>query len=344
MARHDDDDRAWMATLALGLGAFLGGRALVRRARRFDVSGRVVLVTGGSRGLGLLLARSFADRGAKVAVCARDAAELDRARGMFAADGLDLCTNVCDLTRPDQVADTVAAVRRDLGQVDVLVNNAGIIGVGPAGVMTLADYEAAMATNFWAALYATREVLDDMRRRKSGRIVNVASIGGRIAVPHLLPYSASKFALVGWSSGLRAEVKHDNVFVSTIIPGLMRTGSPRNADFKGRHRAEYAWFSVMDSLPLTSMCARRAAERIVRAAEYGEAEVTLSIQAKFAVKFAGLFPGATAEAMSWFNRMMPNEGGIGTETRKGNQSQSEWSPSRLTALTERAARENNEMR
>jgi short-subunit dehydrogenase len=263
---------------------------------------------------------------------------------MLAAEGVDLHTSVCDVTRPDQVAEMIASVRRDLGQIDVLVNNAGIIGVGPAGVMTPADYENAMATNFWAALYATGEVIDDMRRRRSGRIVNVASIGGRIAVPHLLPYSASKFALVGWSSGLRAEVKQDNVFVSTIIPGLMRTGSPRNADFKGQHRAEYAWFSVMDSLPVTSMCARRAAERIVRACEYGEAEVTLSVQAKIAVKIAGLFPGATAEAMSWFNQMLPSEGGVGTEVRKGKESQSEWAPSRLTALSDRAAVQNNEMR
>jgi NAD(P)-dependent dehydrogenase (short-subunit alcohol dehydrogenase family) len=334
-----------LAAFGLGLGAFFGGRAMVRRARQFDFRGKTALVTGGSRGLGLLIARELSRRGARVAVCARDACELDRARGKLAEDGLDLATRVCDVTQPDQVDDLIRSVRSELGQIDVLVNNAGKIGVGPQDVMTIDDYRSAMATNFWSALYATRGVLDDMRRRRTGRVVNVASIGGRVAVPHLLPYSASKFALVGWSGGLRAEVQRDGVYVSTIVPGLMRTGSPRNADFKGDHRAEYAWFSVMDALPLTSMCADRAARRIVRAAEFGEAEVTLSVQAKVAVKLAGLFPGATAQAMSWFNNALPDPGDAEpAAVHKGRESQSDWSPSRLTALSDRAARANNEMR
>lgn len=340
----DRRNEGLLTGLAFGVGAYLAGRAAVRRMRHFDLKDRVVLVTGGSRGLGLLLAREFAERGACVAICARNGTELDRAKKMLCDDRLCLWTGVCDVTRREQVAELVGSVRRDLGHIDVLVNNAGVIEVGPVTTMTLDDYEAAMATNFWAALYATREVLDPMLRRGEGRIVNITSIGGKVAVPHLVPYTASKFAMVGWSNGMRAELKNRGVYVSTIVPGLMRTGSPRNADFKGRHREEFAWFSIMDANPLTSMSARRAASRIVRACVNGEAEVTLSIQAKLAATFAGLFPGTTAEMLSWVNAMLPGEEGVaGTRVYKGRESQSEWAPSALTAMGDRAAVENNEV-
>src|SRR5947208_13760729 len=134
-----------------------------------------------------------------------------------------------------------------------------------------------------------------MRAHREGRIVNISSIGGRVSIPHLVPYSASKFALVGLSDGLRAELAKDNVIVTTVCPGLMRTGSPRNATFKGRHRAEYAWFAISDSLPVTSMDAGRAARQIVEACRYGEAEVVLSLQAKLAGKFHALFTGRTTD-------------------------------------------------
>jgi NAD(P)-dependent dehydrogenase (short-subunit alcohol dehydrogenase family) len=289
----DRRDEGWLAGLAVGVGALLAGRAMVRRMRRFELKDRVVLITGGSRGLGLLLAKEFCDRGACVAICARNATELDRAKKMLCEDRRCLWTGVCDVTNREQVAELVGSVRRDLGHIDVLVNNAGIIEVGPAELMGVGDFEKAMATNFWAALFLTREVLDPMLRRGEGRIVNVASIGGRVAVPHLLPYTASKFAMVGWSNGLRAEMKNKGVYVTTIVPGLMRTGSPRT---------------------------------------------------KLAATFAGVFPGATAEVMSWVNGMLPGDDGQnGTRVYKGRESQSAWAPSALTALGDRAAVENNEV-
>ena len=88
-----------------------------------------------------------------------------------------------------------------------------------------------------------------MRRRRCGRIVNIASIGGLIAVPHLAPYSVSKFALVGYSDALRAELAKDGIRVTTVCPGLMRTGSAGHALVKGHHQAEFAWFGALSSLP-----------------------------------------------------------------------------------------------
>lgn len=98
-----------------------------------------------------------------------------------------------------------------------------------------------------------------MRRQRGGRIVNVSSVGGKIGVPHLLPYTASKFALTGLSEGLRVELKRERILVTTVCPGLMRTGSPRNALFRGKHKREYAWFAIADSLPLLSISAESAA-------------------------------------------------------------------------------------
>jgi len=328
---------------AAGAGALLAARELIRRSREYDMRGRVVLITGGSRGLGLVLARELARQGAKVAVCARDAEELDRAREDLERRGATALALTCDVSNQLDVGETVREVTNHFGRIDVLINNAGVIEVGPMEVMTLEDYDHAMKTHFWGPLYSILAVLPQMKQRGEGRIVNISSIGGKISVPHLLPYSASKFALVGLSEGLRAELAKDGIVVTTVCPGLMRTGSPRNAVFKGQHKAEYAWFAISDSLPITSMKAERAARQIISACKRGDAEVVLSIQAKLAVLFHGLFPGLTADLLGVVNRLLPEPGGIGKGRALGEESQSALAPSWLTALTEQAARENNEV-
>jgi NAD(P)-dependent dehydrogenase (short-subunit alcohol dehydrogenase family) len=330
---------------ALAAGAVLGLWVITREARRrrrLELSDRVALVTGGSRGLGLVLARELVREGAQVAICARDEAELARARHQFAAQGADVFALTCDVTDPDQVEEMLAQVRERLGPVEVLINNAGTIQVGPADEMTPVDYEDALRAHFWAPLYTTLGVLPEMRRRGEGRIVNIASVGGKIAVPHLLPYSASKFALVGFSEGLRGALAKEGVFVTTVCPGLMRTGSPRNASFKGRHRAEYTWFSIADSLPVLSMDATRAARRILDACRYGDAELVMPLTTELAVRLNGLAPGLGIALMALSERVLPGPGGIGRQHRRGKESESRWSPSVLTTLTERAAGENNE--
>jgi NAD(P)-dependent dehydrogenase (short-subunit alcohol dehydrogenase family) len=338
----EERNRETLALAAAGLGALLAARAVVRRWREYDFKNKTALITGGSRGLGLVLARELARQGARVAICARDAEELDRARADLKARGASVLAVPCDVTERAQVNELVETVRQHYGGVDVLINNAGQIQVGPFEVMTVEDYEEAMRVHFWGPLYAMLAVLPLMRGRRGGRIVNISSIGGKISVPHLLPYSASKFALVGLSQGLRAELQKDGIVVTTVCPGLMRTGSPRNATFKGRHRAEYAWFSISDSLPALSMSAERAASQIIDACRRGDAEVVLSLQAQLAVKFHGLFPGLTADLLGIVNRLLPAPGGIGRRSAKGKESESAVSPSLLTALTEAAARKNNE--
>jgi NAD(P)-dependent dehydrogenase (short-subunit alcohol dehydrogenase family) len=338
-----EENKGSLMLAVAGAGALFAARAAVKRWRGFDLRGKVVLITGGSRGLGLVMAREFAREGARLAICARSLEELERARADLSQGGARVLAVPCDVRERSQVNEMINVVRDHYGRIDVLVNNAGVIQVGPIEVMTVEDYEEAMKTHFWGPLYTSLAVLPEMRKRRTGRIVNISSIGGKISVPHLVPYSASKFALVGLSEGLRAELQKDGVVVTTVCPGLMRTGSPRNAYFKGQHRAEYAWFSISDALPVTAMQAERAARQIVSACKRGEAEITLSVQAQMAVRFHGLFPGLTADLLGFVNRLLPGPGGIGRLRARGKDSHSAVSPSWLTALNEAAAQRNNEM-
>jgi NAD(P)-dependent dehydrogenase (short-subunit alcohol dehydrogenase family) len=328
---------------ATGLGIYLGVRALGRRVLRYRFRDKVALITGGSRGLGLVMARELAQQGAKLAICARDAAELQRAAEDLKQRGAEVLPLTCDITDRIQVERMVHDVVAQYGRIDVLINNAGVIQAGPLEAMDFSDFEEAMRVHFWGPLYTIQAALPEMRRRHEGRIVNISSIGGAISVPHLLPYCASKFALTGLSEGLHAELVKDGIVVTTVRPGMMRTGSPRNAKFKGRHRDEYTWFSISDSLPLISMSAERAARTILSACQRGDAQVTVSLPAKLAETFHGLFPGATADLMGLINRFLPGPGGIGTQQAKGSESTSRWSPSWLTFLTERAVARNNQL-
>jgi NAD(P)-dependent dehydrogenase (short-subunit alcohol dehydrogenase family) len=327
---------------AAGVGAACAARAVTRRLRAISLEGKVAVVTGGSRGLGLVLARELASQGARLALCARDADELDRARRELAENlGADVLALPCDVTEPEQVEAFMRAVLEHYGRIDVLINNAGVIMSGPHEHMTAEDYEHALATHFWGPYHTITAALPELRRN-GGRIVNVASVGGKASVPHLLPYCASKFALVGFSEGLRAELAKDGVLVTTVAPGLMRTGSPRNALFKGKHRKEYAMASICDSLPLLSIAAESAARKIVDACRHGDAELTISIPAKLLARFQGLFPGLTADLFGLVDRILPGAGGIGSRTVRGADSASALAPSWITTLGDEAAVRNNE--
>jgi NAD(P)-dependent dehydrogenase (short-subunit alcohol dehydrogenase family) len=331
-----------LATLAAaGVGAYWLYRAL---KPGYDFGGKNVLITGGSRGLGLVLARELVGRGARVAICSRDPDELKAAYDDLAGRGGRVVAVECDVTDREQIRRFVAAARQRLGPVDVLVNNAGIIGVGPLDTQTVADFERALQVHLWASLYAVLEVLPEMRARRAGRIVNIASFGGKVAVPHLVPYCVSKFAQVGLSDGLRAELAADGITVTTVCPGLMRTGSHINAEFKGRHEEEYAWFALGNAIPGMSMTAERAARQILRAVALGDAEIVLTLPAKLAVVARNVAPNLFQSVTELVNKLaLPKPGGIGTDKVKGYASRGKL-PEAVTVLSDRAAKENNEIR
>jgi NAD(P)-dependent dehydrogenase (short-subunit alcohol dehydrogenase family) len=331
--------------LAIALTAGVAGGLLIARRvrrRRMDMRDTVALVTGGSRGLGLELARELGRRGARVAICARDADTLERAQRDLEQRGVPTLALQTDVTDRERATATVRAVREHWGRLDVLVNNAGIIQVGPAETMTFDDFEHAMRANFWGPLNTMLPAAALMREQGGGRIVNIVSIGGKISVPHLAPYTASKFALGGLSEGLRAELAEDGINVITIYPGLMRTGSPRHALFKGRHRAEFAWFSIADALPLVTISVERAARRIVDAVERNEASLVLSAPARLAALAPALAPRTTSAVLSLVNRLLPDAVGAQSGAWRGRESESAWSRSPLTRLGQRAARTQNQ--
>ena len=183
-----------------------------------------------------------------------------------------------------------------------------------------------------------------MRARQSGRIVNITSIGGKVSIPHLLPYSSAKFAATGFSEGLRAELRSQGILVTTIVPGLMRTGSYLKAFFKGNEADEFTWFAISDNLPILSMDAERAARQFVKAVQRGEAERILSIPANLLARIHGLFPGATMDMVGMIASVLLPAGVPDVEAVPGEVARQRMPAARrkvvdgLTVLGRRAAK------
>jgi len=339
------DKRVRRGTVLLLAGAGAAAWVLTRRRLVFPIRGRVAIITGGSRGLGLVLARELGRRGARVVLCARDEQALERARASLAAEGIDATALPVDVTDEEGMAGLVADVEENIGPVELLVNNAGIVQVGPAETMDLDDYHRAMDTMFFGALHAAEAVLPRMRERGRGTIVNITSIGASVGVPHLAPYGAAKFALKGWSEALGAEAARHGIQVVTVVPGLMRTGSFGHALVKGKRYAEASLFAVLSSLPLVSLSAERAARRIIRAIENGERFVVIGLPAKVLRLAHGIFPGVTVRTLGLVNRLLPRADRPGRDVRlplPGELFRRGFARSILTALGDRAAKKYNE--
>jgi short-subunit dehydrogenase len=307
------------ATFAIGATAaslLLG--AAVNRARRRKLAGQVVLITGGSRGLGLALAHEFAKLHCRIALCARDQAELERAQQTLERAGHAVFTTRCDISNQNDVAAMMEAVTRHYGGIDILVNNAGEIMVSALENLEVADFERAMAVMFWGMLYNTLAVLPLMKTKGHGRIVNVTSIAGKVSVPHLLSYSCAKAAAVAFSDGLRNEVRQFGIEVTTVIPGLMRTGSHVNAIFKGDQVAEASWFGAAASMPLLTLSAEHAAQLAIKAICGGKAQTVLGVPAQILSSGQTLLPGFTAELLRLSNALLP-QGSAGRSMRTGRE-------------------------
>jgi len=300
---------------AAGVGLLCAGAAAalyVRATRRGSrgMRGKVVIITGGSRGLGLAMAEEFGHRGAKLVLAARDASDLERAKKHLVRRHAvqsrdDVLTVSADLRRPEDGELLIAEATKRFGQVDVLVNNAGVINVAPIENQRVEDFHGVMDSNFFTGLHCTLAVLPQMLARRSGSIVNISSVGGKVAVPHLLPYTASKFAVSGFSQGLHAELRAKGVHVLTVCPGLMRTGSHGSAQFAGDAAREYEWFSFSASLPFVSSSAASAAQRIVRAVMARETEIAITPQAMVAARLGQVAPEVTLRVMATMNRLLP---------------------------------------
>jgi hypothetical protein len=184
-------------------------------------------------------------------------------------------------------------------------------------------------------------VLPHMRERRAGRIVHISSFGGKLGLPHLLPYCTAKFALTGFSAALRAEVAEHGISVTTVSPGLLRTGAHVNAPFKGQHEKEFLWFSAGATLPIVSLASEEAAKRILRAAERRVADTTLTPGIRALVIANAIAPGMVSRSLALQGRLLPSAQGGSNEARRGVDVAS-GSRSRLVRAIERFGRANAE--
>lgn len=332
-------------TIGLTAAGVLAGLQLFRKApkTKFDLAGKVVLITG-SRGLGLALAREFGQHGSYLALCARNADELQKACESLTQEGIEAAPFPCDITNDSDIATLIHNVLQRFGRIDILINNAGEIQVGPLESFEYSDFRNAMDLMFWAPVKLTFAVLPQMKKQGGGHIVNITSIGGRVSVPHLLPYSCAKFALVGFSTGLNTELRAAGVRVLTIVPGLMRTGSYLKAKFKGDAKREFAWFGLFGNLPGFSVAANYAAHCVRRAVEDGRHVCTISLPAKILVACEALLPNTTRTMLAAANRFLLPEGGESKNAVGGHSLDPMfgWSFHMFTSLGRRAARTLNE--
>jgi short-subunit dehydrogenase len=268
--------------------------------------------------LGFLIAQELCHSGVNVVLLARNVDELARAKSNLDRFKTTVLAVQCDLLDQTHIQFAIRETLDRFGKIDILINNAGIIEVGPLAHMQRQDFEKNMRLHFWAPCELVTQIVPHMRRNGGGRIVNISSIGGKIAVPHMAPYSASKFALTGFSDAIRAELSRDNIFITTVTPGMMRTGSQIHAKFKGDHSAEYKWFETSSRLPLASISTERAARKILTACRKGKPALVMPWTAHFIIAANALFPNLTGYVMKIVNRCLPpGVSQSGDEARSG---------------------------
>ncbi len=196
----------------------------------FDLSGKTAIITGGSKGLGEQMAHALAEAGADVALVSRTKADLDKvAAEIKAATGRNVIGVVADVTKDADIQAMVQQVMAEFGQIDVLINNAGIGGTTPVHNLEEAEWDRFMNLNLKAPVLCAKHVGAEMAKRKQGNIINVSSLFAKIVARYMAAYGASKAALVSFTRTLALEWARDNIRVNALCPGYFDT--PMNHDF-----------------------------------------------------------------------------------------------------------------
>lgn len=188
-----------------------------------DFTGKVVVITGAAHGLGEATAKAFAAREAKLALCDIDGEGLRQVKGVLEARGGEVMTDIVDVSQARQVEEFSERVYKEFGQVDVLVNNAGVVLAGRLEDMALEDWQWIMGINMWGVIHGSHFFYPRMLRRGSGHIVNISSAAGLIPLPMLSAYSGTKSAVLSMTRVWRAEGAMHGVGFTAVCPGVMNT-------------------------------------------------------------------------------------------------------------------------
>lgn len=305
----------------------------------------VALVVGASRGLGFLIAEDLVRRGHDVVLSSRDVEQLERARARLESVDPDaaLWCLPCDVSQRDQVDALVQGAETQTGGIDVCVIVAGVIQVGPFAATREEHFRQSMDVMAWGPIHIAQALVPRMVERGYGCVGVVSSVGGRVPAPRLLPYTAAKFAALGFAEGLAVELAGTGVTATAVIPGLMRTGSHEAATYFGDARRQYAWFASLASMPVITVNAESAAHTIVGGVLAGRRVVHVGWVAKVASLAHGVAPGLVIRGSQLVSRVLPRGEDptivSGSQVRRGLRSRL---VDRLTVRADIAAQRSNE--
>lgn len=224
--------------------------------------GKTVVITGASSGIGAASAVEFARRGANIALVARTRENLEKTESSLAKFDIKTLVCECDVSQKAQVEEMGGMVLDKFGTIDVLVNNAGFAIYGKVSELTIEQIESQMATNYFGMIYCTKRFLPKMLEKNSGHIVNVASVAASFGLPGIASYCASKFAMLGFSEGLRHELHGTDVGITVVSPIMVRTNFFDDPSFE-----------KMPKYSPTSLSAERVARAVVSAATSPRLEI-----------------------------------------------------------------------
>ena len=240
---------------------------------------KVVLITGASSGIGRETAIEFAKLGANLILVARRKDKLKQTEDELKKYNVSILACQCDVSKKDQVKEMSETVLEKFSSVDILVNNAGFAIYGSVSDLSISDIESQMETNYFGMVYCIKNFLPSMLKKESGHIVNVASVAASFGLPGIASYCASKFAMLGFSEGLKHELKDTGIGITVVSPIMVRTNF-----------FDHPSFEKMLKYSPTSLDPKTVAKTILKAANSSRLEIIVPSVVRGAIWMKSTFP------------------------------------------------------
>ena len=245
-----------------------------------DFKNKVVLITGASSGIGKQTAIEFAKLGSSIILVARRKNKLEQVENELKQFNVNTLVCACDVSKKDQVEELSKIVLQKFDSIDILVNNAGFAIYGSVSDLSIDEIESQMETNYFGMIYCVKNFLPLMLKKKSGHIVNVASVGASFSVPGVSSYCATKFAMLGFSEGLKHELYGTGVGLTVVSPIMVRTPLFEHPSF-----TNFSKFSTG-----VSLSSETVAKTIIKASNSSRLEIVVPSVARAAIWFKQTFP------------------------------------------------------